>query len=77
MYPLGRIGQPIDIANVILFLASDESNYITGAEFVVDGGATGRGRKCRDRSSRKSVGLGRQRGRAGRFGRWLERVLTY
>ncbi len=36
--PAGRPGQPIDVANVVLFLASDESDYCTGAEFVVDGG---------------------------------------
>ncbi len=36
--PLGRMGMPEDIANGILFLASDESNYITGAELVIDGG---------------------------------------
>ena len=36
--PMGRLGDPIDIANMNLFLASDESRYITGAEFVVDGG---------------------------------------
>jgi NAD(P)-dependent dehydrogenase (short-subunit alcohol dehydrogenase family) len=38
--PMGRMGEPLDIANMNLFLASDESNYLTGAEFVVDGGAT-------------------------------------
>jgi NAD(P)-dependent dehydrogenase (short-subunit alcohol dehydrogenase family) len=38
--PLGRIGKPRDIANVALFLASDESSFMTGAELVVDGGFT-------------------------------------
>ena len=36
--PLGRVGQAIDIAYMALFLASDESAYCTGQEFVVDGG---------------------------------------
>lgn len=40
MTPIPRIGQPEDIANMVLFLASDESAYCTGAEFVVDGGMT-------------------------------------
>jgi 3(or 17)beta-hydroxysteroid dehydrogenase len=38
--PLGRLAQPIEIARMILFLASDESAFTTGAEFVVDGGLT-------------------------------------
>jgi NAD(P)-dependent dehydrogenase (short-subunit alcohol dehydrogenase family) len=38
--PLGRLGQPRDIASVALFLASDESSFMTGAELVVDGGFT-------------------------------------
>jgi len=38
--PAGYMGEPLDIANCILFLASDESRYITGAEMTVDGGLT-------------------------------------
>ncbi|EKD70289.1 MAG: hypothetical protein ACD_46C00578G0005 [uncultured bacterium] len=36
--PLGRLGKPSDVANLALFLASDESSFITGQNFVVDGG---------------------------------------
>ncbi|OHB29554.1 MAG: 3-beta hydroxysteroid dehydrogenase [Phenylobacterium sp. RIFCSPHIGHO2_01_FULL_69_31] len=36
--PLGRIGQPEDIANAVLYLASDESGFMTGAELRLDGG---------------------------------------
>ncbi|HEY7082498.1 MAG TPA: SDR family oxidoreductase [Nitrososphaeraceae archaeon] len=36
--PAGKIGNPIDIANAALYLASDESDYVTGASIVVDGG---------------------------------------
>ena len=38
--PLGRAGKPEDIVNMVVFLASDESSYCSGAEFIVDGGAT-------------------------------------
>jgi len=40
MIPLGRVAQPDDIANAALFLASDESAYITGLALLVDGGFT-------------------------------------
>lgn len=39
-YPLGRIGEPEDIANAVAFFISDDSSWITGANLVVDGGMT-------------------------------------
>ena len=39
-YPLGRVGQPEDIANAALFLGSDEASWITGVNLPVDGGIT-------------------------------------
>ncbi|MEO1019148.1 MAG: glucose 1-dehydrogenase [Pseudomonadota bacterium] len=39
-YPTKRLGQPAEIASMILYLASDEASFITGAEFHVDGGYT-------------------------------------
>lgn len=35
---LGRIGQPEDVAHMVMMLASDESSYVTGSDFLVDGG---------------------------------------
>jgi NAD(P)-dependent dehydrogenase (short-subunit alcohol dehydrogenase family) len=40
LHPLGRLGEPDDIAFGILYLASDESNFMTGSELVIDGGYT-------------------------------------
>jgi 3(or 17)beta-hydroxysteroid dehydrogenase len=38
--PMGRMGKTAEIANTILFLASNESSYMTGSELIVDGGIT-------------------------------------
>jgi glucose 1-dehydrogenase len=38
--PLGRLGQPADVAGIAAFLASDEASYVTGATYFVDGGLT-------------------------------------
>jgi 3-oxoacyl-[acyl-carrier protein] reductase len=43
LYPIGRYGKPEDVANAALFLASEESSWITGTTLVVDGGLTATG----------------------------------
>ncbi|MCM3670726.1 glucose 1-dehydrogenase [Mesobacillus maritimus] len=40
--PNGRVAKPEEVSNLVLYLASDESSYSTGSEFVVDGGMTAR-----------------------------------
>ncbi|ATE61240.1 glucose 1-dehydrogenase [Thauera sinica] len=40
LHPIGRIGQPDDIANGILYLASDESRFVTASSLIIDGGFT-------------------------------------
>ena len=38
LHPLGRLGQPADIAEAFVYLASDEASWVTGSALVVDGG---------------------------------------
>jgi NAD(P)-dependent dehydrogenase (short-subunit alcohol dehydrogenase family) len=40
MHPIGRMGEPDDIAYGVLYLGSDESSFMTGSELVIDGGYT-------------------------------------
>ncbi|WP_271901302.1 glucose 1-dehydrogenase [Limosilactobacillus reuteri] len=40
LHPMGRLAEPREVANMALFLASDESSFSTGSEFVIDGGYT-------------------------------------
>ncbi len=39
-FPSGRFGEAIELAQAVLFLASDESSFVNGQDFIVDGGMT-------------------------------------
>ena len=41
-HPIGHLGEPNDIAWAVVWLASDEAKFVTGAEIVIDGGYTAR-----------------------------------
>lgn len=40
LHPIGRLGRPEEVAKTVLFLASDDASFITGASLLVDGGYT-------------------------------------
>lgn len=48
MHPIGRVGQIQEVANVCLFLASEESSFVTGANYAVDGGLSSKGEQPQD-----------------------------
>lgn len=50
MHPIGRVGTIDEVANVFLFLASDESSFVTGANYQVDGGISVKGEQPQDRT---------------------------
>ena len=50
MHPIGRVGTIEEVANVFLFLASDESSFVTGANYQVDGGISVKGEQPQDRA---------------------------
>lgn len=48
MHPIGRVGQIDEVANVFVFLASDEASFVTGANYTVDGGLSVKGEQPQD-----------------------------
>ena len=48
MHPIGRVGTIDEVANVFVFLASDESSFVTGANYEVDGGLGVKGEQPQD-----------------------------
>ncbi|HTM58816.1 MAG TPA: SDR family NAD(P)-dependent oxidoreductase [Burkholderiales bacterium] len=56
--PIGRMGTPEDVANVVVFLASDAARYVVGAEIVVDGGESLTSYSASAIEQRSSIGIG-------------------
>jgi NAD(P)-dependent dehydrogenase (short-subunit alcohol dehydrogenase family) len=48
MHPIGRVGTIEEVASVFVFLASDESSFVTGATYTVDGGLSVKGEQPQD-----------------------------
>ena len=48
MHPIGRVGKIDEVASVFVFLASDESSFVTGANYTVDGGLSVKGEQPQD-----------------------------
>ena len=48
MHPIGRVGTIAEVANVVVFLASDEASFVTGANYEVDGGLGAKGEQPQD-----------------------------
>ncbi len=48
LHPIGRVGTIEEVANVFLFLASDEASFVTGANYEVDGGVGVKGEQPQD-----------------------------
>jgi NAD(P)-dependent dehydrogenase (short-subunit alcohol dehydrogenase family) len=48
MHPIGRVGTITEVANVCVFLASDEASFVTGSTYEVDGGLASKGEQPQD-----------------------------
>jgi NAD(P)-dependent dehydrogenase (short-subunit alcohol dehydrogenase family) len=48
MHPIGRVGKIDEVANVFVFLASDEASFVTGSNYTVDGGLSVKGEQPQD-----------------------------